>query len=199
MTALRGSLNRLLADTLVPPPTTLRPGAGVQLHLNVSRQIAPGVFEPVVATHKRSGAATRDMKKVPPPPDQVRFRTGEQVRVEVVADHAGYLTVFNVGPTGHLNVLHPGDASPLSPAPIGANRPLEILNVEMTPPAGRERLVAVWSREPLRFEQLAGLGAWGPGSSPYRATRDMKRVQESVQQVQPDSRHVVVVEVEHVA
>ena len=80
-----------------------------------------------------------------------------------------------------------------------ANRPLHIVDVEMTPPAGRERLFAVWSRQPAAdLEQLAGLPDAGSPSTPYRATRDMKRVQDSVHRLQPESRHVVVVEVEHV-
>jgi hypothetical protein len=146
------------------------------------------------------GRLTRDMKKVPPPPDQVRLRTGDRVRIEVSADRPGYLTVFNVGPTGNLNLLYPeSDPQPTSPpGPIEPNQPLHILDVEMTEPAGHERLFAVWSRQPLRVEQLAGLAEPGRASTPYRATRDMKRLKDSVQRLQPESRHAVVVEVEHV-
>ena len=54
------------------------------------------------------------MKKVPPSPDQVRLRTGDRVRVEVSANRPGFLTVFNVGPTGNLNLLYP-DADAQTP------------------------------------------------------------------------------------
>jgi hypothetical protein len=138
------------------------------------------------------------MKRVPPDPERVRFHTGDRVRVEAVADRAGYLTVFNVGPAGHLNLLYPEDLSSRAPAPIAAHRPLEILDIELTPPTGRERLFAVWSREPLRFEHLAGLADRGEVSVPYRASRDMKRVADSVDRLRPEDRHVVVVEVDHV-
>jgi hypothetical protein len=144
------------------------------------------------------------MKKVPPPPDQVRLRTGDRVRIEVSANRPGFLTVFNVGPTGTLNLLYPdGDPHRASqPRPIEPNQPLHILDVEMTPPAGRERLFAVWSRQPLplRLEQLPSLVEGGalPASRPYRATRDMKRVQQSLEELDHQDRHAVVLELDHI-
>ena len=226
VTRLRGALNQLLADSLrmstasmSMPSTELTPGTGskppagpttvpgppqpapVDLRLIVSRQVGPHLFVPVAASHPQPppGRVTRDMKKVPPPPDQVQFRTGDRVRVEVVADKEGYLTVFNVGPTGNLNLIYPEGDPQIAGSLIQPNRPVHILDVEMTPPAGRERLFAVWSREPLRLEQLAGLADPGPVSKSYRATRDMKRVQDSVYRLQPDNRQVAVVDVEHVS
>jgi serine/threonine protein kinase len=225
---LRGTLNQLLASSLAigprPAPSVLSteqaPGAGskppagpttlpeppqpapVDLRLIVSRQVGPHLFVPVAANHPQppSGRLTRDMKKVPPSPDQVRLRTGDRVRIEVVVDRRGHLTVFNIGPTGTLNMLYPdGDPErPIPPPPVEANRPLHILDVEMTPPVGRERLFAVWSRKPLHLEQLASLADQGAASKPYRATRDMKRVQNSVHRLKPEDRQVVVIEVDHV-
>ena len=143
------------------------------------------------------------MKRVPRPPDQVHLRTGDLVRVEAVADRPGYLTVFNVGPAGHLNLLFPLTLSADAPAPVEAHRPLNISDVQMMPPAGRERLFAVWTRQPLslRLDQLHGLvegeNAVSPPSRPYVATRDMKRVQQSVQQLKPEDWHAVVLELDH--
>jgi serine/threonine protein kinase len=225
---LRGTLNQLMASSLAMsskpatsiPSTEQIPGAGskppaapttlpepprpapVDLRLIVSRQVGPQLFVPVAATHPQQppGRLTRDMKKVPPSPDQIRLRTRDRVRIEVVVDRRGYLTVFNIGPTGTLNMLYPdGDPErPIPPPSVEPNRPLHILDVEMTPPAGRERLFAVWSRKPLHLEQLAGLADQGAASKPYRATRDMKRVQNSVDRLKPEDRQVVVVELEHV-
>jgi hypothetical protein len=150
--------------------------------------------------------ATRDMRKVPPLPERVRVRTGDRVRIEVVADHPGHFTVFNVGPTGNLNLLYPHALSPdeIAGAPImPANRPLHVLDVEMTPPAGCERLCAVWSRVPLLLDlgQLNNLveksGARRAASRPYVATRDMKRVQQEIQQLRPGDWHAVVLELDH--
>ena len=73
----------------------------------------------------------------------------------------------------------------------------------MTPPAGRERLFAVWTRQPLplRLDQLHSLverkHGDSPASRPYVATRDMKRVQQSVQQLRPEDWHAVVLELDH--
>jgi serine/threonine protein kinase len=228
---LRGTLNQLIVDTFtmsrphsesVPstelstgavvkppsePPTEPEPQrpAPVDMRLIVSRQVGPTRFVPVAATHQQppSGRVTRDMKKVPPPPDQVRLRTGDRVRIEVGIDRPGFLTVFNVGPTGTLNLLYP-DAEAQDPARrIAANQPLHIVDVEMTHPVGRERLFAVWTRQPLllRLDQLHSLverqNGDPPASRPYVATRDMKRVQQSVQQLKPEDWHAVVLELDH--
>ena len=230
---MRGTLNQLLVDTFTMSPrpagpdhstevatgakpkpfggpTTepdLKQQAPVDLRLIVSRQVNPYSYVPVAATHPqpRPGRVTRDMKKVPPSPDQVRLRTGDHVRIEVGSDRPGFLTVFNVGPTGTLNLLYPdGDSQHARPPPpIEPNRPLHIIDVEMTPPAGRERLFAVWTRQPLplRLDQLHSLverkAGDTPASRPYVATRDMKRVQQSVQQLRPEDWHAVVLELDH--
>jgi hypothetical protein len=139
------------------------------------------------------------MTKVPPAPQRVGLRTGDRVCVDVIADRGGYLTVFNVGPTGHLNLLYPDPASVSTPAPVPGNTPLHVLDVAMTPPAGNERLFAVWSRTPLPLEKVLALTARDTGyaSASYRATRNMERVQESVQRMQPEDWHAVVLELDH--
>jgi hypothetical protein len=134
----------------------------------------------------------------------VRLRTGEQVRIEVAADRDGFVTVFNVGPTGNLNLLYPDESAGTGSAPaIQAGRPLHVLDVELQPPAGRERLFAVWGRAPLPLSvgQLHGLAerGQGPGSRPYRASRDLARVQEAVRQAGPGDCHAVVLELDHAA
>jgi hypothetical protein len=175
------------------------------MRLIVSRESGPAGFVPVAATHPQrpSGRVARDMKKVPPSPDQVRLRSGDRVRIEVGIDRPGFLTVFNVGPTGTLNLLYPDvDAQNLAKR-IAANQPLHIVDAEMTPPTGPERLIAVWTRQPLalRLDQLHSLIKRKNGDSrasrPYVATRDMKRVQRSVQQLKPEDWDAVVLELDH--
>jgi len=195
VTALRGSLNRLLADSLLLPT----PGAAagpVDLRLHVSRRDAGG-WTPVAATHPRPVGLLRNMEKVPPPPECVGVRTGDRVRVEVLADRDGFVAVFNVGPTGQLNLLHPDPSKP--DAAIRAGRPLQVVDVALTPPAGRERLFAVWSREPLPLspEELLRLAQEGGVSAPYRATRNMERVQDSVRRLRREDWHAVVLELDH--
>jgi hypothetical protein len=160
-----------------------------------------GRYEPLATTHPQRGVLTRDMKKVPRPPDQVRLRTGDRVQIELVADRPGYVGVFNVGPSGVLNLLHPLDLSNAAAAAVAAQQPLLIGDVELTPPTGCERLFAVWSRSPLPLDpnELKSLAEGGQvaGSRPYRATRDMKRVQQSMQQLRPDEWHAVSLELDH--
>jgi serine/threonine protein kinase len=229
---LRGTLNQLLADSLMMKPrppvddaTTERvPGAAlepspvttepeisphppVDLRLIVSRQVGPNKFVAIAATREPAEVlATRDMKKVPPPPNQVRLRTGDRVRIEAVCDRHGFITVFNVGPTGNLSLLYPDEPQPAGTftAPIlRANQTLQVMDVELTPPAGRERLFAVWSRQPLplRLERLQSLveskGKRTPTSRPYVATRDMKRVQQSVEGLPPEDWKAVSVQLDH--
>ncbi len=229
---LRGSLNRLLADSLAmesraadpepttqpepgvepePSPPTTEPGVPnatpVKVRLIVSRQVAPNKFLPIAATHDwAKPAVARDMRKVPPEPDQVLLRTGDRVRIEAVSDRPGFITVFNIGPTGNLSLLYPEEPQPggtFAAPMVRANQTLQILDVEMTHPAGRERLFAVWSRQPLplRLDRLQCLveskGKKAAASRPYVATRDMKRVQQSMERLPRDDWKAVSVELDH--
>jgi serine/threonine protein kinase len=196
---LRGSLNRLLADSLLLPAGAAKPAAPVGLRLSVSRWEGGNTYAPLATTDPTPRGITRDMTKVPPAPQRVGLRTGDRVCVDVIADRGGFLTVFNVGPTGHLNLLYPDPASVSTPAPVPGNTPLHVLDVAMTPPAGNERLFAVWSRTPLPLEQALALtsGENVFASASYRATRNMERVQESVQQMRREDWHAVVLELDH--
>jgi|GEM_PF-6490684 len=198
---LRGSLNQLLADALVPAPGDKVSQASTQLHLVVSCRVGEETYQLVAATKPRGVGVTRDMKKVPARPAHIGLRTGDQVRIEVIADRTGYVTVFNIGPTGNLNLLYPQEFLAAVPSPVEANTPLHVVDVEMTPPTGRERLFAVWSQMPLpvRLDQLASLAQAKEkaGWRPYLATRDMKRVKESMQHFSPEDCNVVVLELDH--
>jgi hypothetical protein len=76
---------------------------------------------------------------------------------------------------------------------------LQIVDVALTPPAGSERLFAVWSRVPLSLDRVLRLaGGEGVGvSRPYRATRNMERVQQSVKELRREDWHAVVLELDH--
>jgi hypothetical protein len=202
---LRGSLNLLLADALTLPFEEVAPPTRPTVRLLVTRADDTPVTV-ARAEPERSGAGEpeqvlRDLRWVPRPPERVVLQTGDRVRLEVEADQPGHVTVFNVGPTGKLNLLHPaevGMAAPLLPA----HTRLYLADAELTLPAGRERVVAVWTRRPwtLRLEELHSLLDQNevPGAGAYRATRDMVRVQQSLQQLGPEDRQVVVLELDHV-
>jgi serine/threonine protein kinase len=200
---LRGALNQLLADSLLQGNAgsfAAHPSESVvALRLTVSRQIGRETFVPVATTRPEPERMVRDLRRVPPRPESVAVHTGDRVRIEVETDHPGYVTVFNVGPTGNLNLLHP--AGPHAPAVVTAGRPLRVLDIALTPPVGRERLFALWTREPLalRPEELLSLAEQGkfPDSGPSRATRDMARVQQSLQQLPRGDWHATVLELNH--
>jgi hypothetical protein len=144
------------------------------------------------------------MKRVPRPPARVSLQTGDVVRIEVLSTRPGHLVVFNVGPSGGLNLIHPEDPSRVSlGSPVEADRPIRIGDVEMTPPKGREPLFAVWSRDPLdlRLDVLHAL-ARGEAATPAPppldvATRDMKRVRRAVDRIAPEDWSAVVLELDH--
>ena len=147
--ARAGPLDRACAGSRPKPsggPTTepeppQRP-APVDLRLIVSRQVSPHSFVPVAATHPqpRPGRVTRDMKKVPPSPDQVRLRTGDRVRIEVGSDRPGFLTVFNVGPTGTSEPALPRRRSPArQPAAADRAKPAAAHRRRRDDAAGRPR------------------------------------------------------------
>ncbi len=197
---LRGALNLLLADCLTLPADGATGDAPVQLRLLVSKQIGRETPSSVECSKRSPQAVLRDLRRVPRAPDLIQLRTGDRVRVEVEVDRPGYVTVFNIGPTGNLNLLcptQPGDTPPLLPA----NQPMLLLDVVLTPPAGNERLFAVWTRTPfaLRLDELRGLvgSEHTGGTGPYRATRDMVRVRDTLDQISPKDRHVVVLELDH--
>jgi serine/threonine protein kinase len=207
VTMLRSSLNQLLTDSLVssdPASEALQvPDRPVDLRLIVSRQEPDGTYKQVASTHPKPGALSRDMKKVPRPPKQVCLSTGDRVRIEVVADREGYVTVFNVGPTGNLNLLYPEElpGNGGSPPRVVPHQPRTLVDVELTPPAGGERLFAVWSRValPMRLDQLPSLvdKVGVAPTRPYQATRDLKRLQHSVQHLSAEDWRVVVLALDH--
>jgi hypothetical protein len=171
-----------------PPLPADAGGPSVELRLRVLRQTGRDQFQPVASTHP-APMVLRDLRRVPEDPDRVTLRTGDRVRLEVNCNHDGYLTVFNLGPAGTLNLLHPENAS--QTAPVKARMPLLIADVELTLPAGRERVYAVWSRMPLAPSQLSWLTQRGV------ATRDMQRVQQTLAQLRAEDWHAVMLELEH--
>jgi serine/threonine protein kinase len=188
--SLRAALNQLLTDAFRRAGGNL--GGGVRLL--VSRRLDRHTYAPVTAARPPTASRLRDIQLVPDEPDRLEVRTGDRLRIEVEVDRPGYVTVFNVGPTGNLARLHPRPGG--SPAVAEPGHLLRIGETVLTPPAGTERLVAVWSREPLtvRLEDVLGQ-VNAPG--PYRATRDIALLEESVHELPAEAWHAAVVELDH--
>ncbi len=148
---------------------------------------------------------TRDMKKVPPSPDQVRLRTGDRVRIEVGSRPARVLDRLQRRPDRHSEPALPRRrSSARQPAATDRAQPAAAHRQRRDDAAGRPR-AAVRRLDPpaapLRLDQLHSLverkNGDSPASRPYVATRDMKRVQQSVQQLRPEDWHAVVLELDH--
>jgi serine/threonine protein kinase len=187
---LSGALNQTLVDDFLPRPTEGTATHAVKLRLEISRKTAEG-WRPVATTRPRADSLSRDIRRVPPQPAQARVRTGEPLRLEVEADRPGYLVVFNVGPTGNLNLLYPvteyGDAPT-----VEAGRAVRIDDLVLALPAGQERMFAVWSSKPLpvSMSELRSLTE-GEGSKASRSTRDIVRVRHAVDESAEECRAVV--------
>jgi serine/threonine protein kinase len=201
---LRGALNQLLADsatlTFPPgqPPTDGAEPPRVELLLGRSRD-GGRTFEslPVRPSREAPRYVTRDMRPRPPL-DQAVVVTGDWVRIEARVDRPGYLAVLNIGPTGNLNLLF------ASKQPLEARRVYRLLEVDLSPPTGRERLLALWSTQPLptSAKELLSLSDSPPAGTSvptgsYVATRDMRRVQESLQQRPAETWCATVIDLDH--
>lgn len=163
-----------------PPPADAGGQARpIDLRLSVSRLVA-GSWRPLAST-RPIPCVVRDLRRVPEDPARVPLRTGERVRIDVVCDRLGYLLVFNVGPRGGVNVLYPERAGETGGFREG--EPVQVLDVELTPPAGRERLYAVWTRTPLKPDGVRA--------------RDMRRVEEALSELRPEDWHAVLLELDH--
>jgi hypothetical protein len=106
--------------------------------------------------------------------------------------------VFNVGPTGDLTLLSPARQG--APQVVPGNQPVVVGEVLAKPPAGCERVFAVWSRVPLppSLAELARQAAdEAPVSRAYRATRNLVLVEESVKGVGEGEWRAAVVELDH--
>jgi hypothetical protein len=67
------------------------------------------------------------------------------VRIEAAADADGYLTVLNLSSSGEVGVLFPNPRAPDNRVRIGVARRL---TVKLTPPAGTDHAVLVWTPGP---------------------------------------------------
>jgi hypothetical protein len=73
------------------------------------------------------------------------------VRIEAEADADGYLTVLNLGSSGEVGVLFPNPRVPDNRVRAGRSHRL---TVKMTPPAGTDHAVLVWTPRPCVLSAL---------------------------------------------
>jgi hypothetical protein len=153
--------------------------------LRLWREIGPGRYVSV-APSPRTGTALRDLRRVPAQTERLELRTGDRVRLEAETSADGFVTVFNLGPAGGFNLLYPDGLK--RAGFVRARCPVPIVDVELAPPAGRERLYAVWSRTPLSLAHLLRVAERLPG---------VGTVQEALTGMSEEDWRAVVLEVEH--
>jgi serine/threonine protein kinase len=186
---LRGTLNRLMADHMCAPIGESSAPAPVDVRIIVSRD-ANGLTS-VDLPSDRDRA-----RRLSSQPDRIELHTGERIRIRVSVDRSGYVILFNIGPSGKLHLLWP-EGGPAGW--VEAERGIDELSVKVTPPPGRERLIAAWSRQPLPIGEVLRLTGktHTAVSGPYLATRDLERVEDSVRRLRPEDWHAVVLELDH--
>lgn len=120
--------------------------AEVDLCLTVRRR-RDGQPGETLATTAGVVPSARASGGVPTAPVRPVVRTKDEISIQVSASQPGYVTVFNITPAGELSVLYPkeplDERSP--PPPTPANQPIHVMDVALTPPAGSEKLFAVWN------------------------------------------------------
>jgi hypothetical protein len=79
--------------------------APVNLRLSVSREEHQTIYMNLAVSQPQTVWAARDPARVPPAPERIQLRTGDRIRIQVSTDLAGYVTLFNIGPTGNLHLL----------------------------------------------------------------------------------------------
>jgi hypothetical protein len=198
--ALRAAFHHSLTDSLALSPSGNSPAARVHLRLVLSRWVGPQRYESLATSAPASPATKRNMELIADEPERVVVRTGERVRIEVLADQPGHLVVFSVGPKGKPTRLYPRTAAS-GPAPLTASQPLNVGDVRMAPPAGHERLFAVWSDRPLsdEVEHLRAMSQEPePASSGCQTSRNMEPIVASLEQA-AGQWCVALLELEHQA
>jgi serine/threonine protein kinase len=154
----------------------------------------------------RTSAESRNMTRIANEgQDLGRLRTGDQLRIEVAADLAGFVTVLDVGPTGDLTLLCPDDLTVAeSPPTLLPGDLLHAADVKLELPAGREQLVAIWTRQPVALP-LADLAREiatryeEPVSGEYRTSRAIAAVKGVLRQLPPADWGIAIRELEHAA
>ncbi|MBI1913428.1 MAG: protein kinase [Planctomycetes bacterium] len=196
---LRAAFHHSLTDSLALPGSASTRVTGVNLRLILSRWLGTKRYEFLATSAPASPATKRIMELIAPEPERVVVRTGDRVRIEVLADQPGYVTVFNVGPKGDLRLLYPL-AGPTAPVALAVGHPLHVGDVRMSLPEGHERLFAVWSRQPLpsKLEQLHALTNEPASDSPSNQTsRNMELIVDSLEQAAGE-RCVALLELDHI-
>ncbi len=213
--SLRGTLNQRLLDTIHPKPSQCQPNAQPEsqpgsssgkcqrpIELSISRWTPEAGFTTMMQSERKEtkGYMTRDIQRVPKPPPQVHLQTGDQIRIAVHGHQSGYFALINVGPTGNFNLLEPSDINTPWPE-IAPAETIVICDLVLAPPAGQERILAIWSKtsRPVRQEELESFVGRQTRvmPRPYYATRDIVSLEKALHGLPNEDWAVVALELDH--
>jgi serine/threonine protein kinase len=193
---LRGAHLQALADKLLE--ASRRSRCKVQLRVSVSvANEGDLTFRPVPSV-ARDDQSSGDLEQVPEPVPAVEVRTGDLLRFEVTADADGYFTVLNLSSCGELKVLFPNPLARENRVRAGqAHR----LTVKLTPPAGSDRAVFIWTRRSSALTPTGWRDRIAAGQMtavpPQESTRGMDFVLHEATEQQEDPWAASVVTVSH--
>jgi serine/threonine protein kinase len=128
---LREARGKELAERLLRHPECLRSKVKLQVSVSVAKAHTPTVFHPLAPESR----------------EPVSLATGDLVKVEAVASANGYHTVLVLGSSGELQVVLPRPTEPQNHFAAGQRHSLLL---QLTPPAGTERILVLWSRKEAR-------------------------------------------------
>jgi tRNA A-37 threonylcarbamoyl transferase component Bud32 len=128
---LREARGKELAERILRHPECQRCKVKLQVSVEVAKADAPTVFHPLASEGS-----------IPLP-----VATGDLVKVEAAASANGYHTVLILGSSGELHVAFPRPAEPQNHFAAGQRHSLLL---QLTPPAGTERILVLWSRKEVR-------------------------------------------------
>jgi hypothetical protein len=199
---LRGETARFTTDALFG---SRHEGASVAARPTVSLRVHRlGQNGPVEV--RPIDGATRDLVYAGYAPPMICLRDGDSIRLTVNAGASGYLFLLNLGPTGNLTVLVPN--ADLGEGRIAPGQPLVFPpidggHIEVRPPGGVERIIALWTRSKPAFDPVALFERWVAKEarpehpSGYLATRQLVYVAKGINDLAADDVAWCVVAVDH--
>ena len=184
---------------------TGRTGPAPSIELQVLKVMPDGRALPIVPAD-RPGESRRDLAYVARRPPSVRVLNGDSLRFRVSAGADGFVTLLNVGPTGTLSVLVPNPDLPELRVRSGVSvhfPPPEAGEIEVRPPEGPERIIAIWTRhrpglapEELYRRVMSG-EAVPSDAETYCSTRQLVYVSRKLRDLDPADATWRLVEIDH--
>ncbi len=128
-----------------------------------------------------------------------RVRTGSRIVLSITSGSPGFLTVLALGPTGFTVPLHPPQGS-REAGRIEADRPLSLPPVRVSPPAGRERVLVLWSRHRPAVDGALWFGLLADGErrvAPGAAQRNLLPEPADPRSAGTDELRAIVLHLDH--